>query len=59
MDTNVLVFDTFEDREFHAEAASGLDSIDERRIPGMASRQGRRRRRKPSTGLGSLRSLTP
>jgi predicted nucleic acid-binding protein len=36
MDTNVLIFDTFEDSEFHAEAASGLDSIKKWCIPGMA-----------------------
>jgi predicted nucleic acid-binding protein len=30
LDTNVLVFDTFEDG-FHAEAATGLDSIEKRR----------------------------
>ena len=36
IDTNVLVFDTFEDSELHAEAASGLDSIGKWCIPGMA-----------------------
>jgi uncharacterized protein len=36
IDTNVLIFDTFEDSELHAEAASGLDSIGRWCIPGMA-----------------------
>jgi uncharacterized protein len=36
IDTDVLIFDTFEDGEFHAEAASGLDSIEKWCIPGMA-----------------------
>jgi len=36
IDTDVLIFDTFEDGEFHAEAASGLDSIERWCIPGMA-----------------------
>ncbi|HVC26521.1 MAG TPA: PIN domain-containing protein [Nitrososphaerales archaeon] len=35
-DTDVLVFDTSEDSEFHAQAASGLDSIGKWCIPGMA-----------------------
>jgi predicted nucleic acid-binding protein len=35
IDTNVLVFDTFEDSEFHKEAASGLDSLQEWHIPSM------------------------
>ena len=36
IDTNVLIFDTFEDSELHAEAASGLDSIGRWCIPDMA-----------------------
>ena len=36
VDTNVLISDTFEDSEFHAEAAAGLDSIERWCIPGMA-----------------------
>ena len=36
IDTSVLIFDTFEDSEFHSEAASGLDSIERWCIPGMA-----------------------
>lgn len=28
VDTNVLIFDTFEDSEFHEEASGGLDSIE-------------------------------
>lgn len=35
IDTNVLVFDTFEDSEFHSEASSGLDSLDGWGIPSM------------------------
>lgn len=33
IDTNVLVFDTFEDSEFHAEASKGLDSIEKWHLP--------------------------
>ncbi len=33
VDTNVLIFDTFEDSEFHEEASSGLDSIDKWHLP--------------------------
>jgi uncharacterized protein len=36
LDTNVLIFDTFEDSEFHSEAARGLDSVDGWCIPSMA-----------------------
>ncbi len=35
VDTNVLVFDTFEDSEFHMEASSGLDSLDGWGLPSM------------------------
>jgi len=35
VDTNVLVFDTFEDSEFHKEAASGLDSLEKWLLPDM------------------------
>lgn len=35
IDTNVLVFDTFEDSEFHSEASSGLDSLDGWGLPSM------------------------
>ena len=35
IDTNVLVFDTFEDSEFHREASSGLDSLDGWSLPSM------------------------
>jgi uncharacterized protein len=35
IDTNVLVFDTFEDSESHKAAASGLDSLHEWHIPSM------------------------
>jgi predicted nucleic acid-binding protein len=35
VDTNVLLFDTFEDSEHHAEAASGLDSLDGWGLPDM------------------------
>lgn len=35
IDTNVLVFDTFEDSEFHREASSGLDSLDGWGLPSM------------------------
>lgn len=35
IDTNVLVFDTFEDSEFHREATSGLDSLDGWDLPSM------------------------
>ena len=35
VDTNVLVFDTFEDSEFHKEASSGLDSLEGWGLPGM------------------------
>jgi uncharacterized protein len=33
IDTNVLIFDTFEDSEFHKAAASGLDSLEKWHIP--------------------------
>jgi predicted nucleic acid-binding protein len=36
LDTNVLIFDTFEDSEFHSEATRGLDSVDRWCIPSMA-----------------------
>ena len=36
LDTNVLIFDTFEDSEFHAEAASALDAIEKWCIPSTA-----------------------
>lgn len=35
IDTNVLVFDTFEDSEFHREASSGLDTLEEWSLPSM------------------------
>lgn len=35
VDTNVLVFDTFEDSEFHREASSGLNSLDGWSLPSM------------------------
>jgi uncharacterized protein len=35
IDTNVLVFDTFEDSEFHREASSALDSLDGWGLPSM------------------------
>lgn len=35
IDTNVLVFDTFQDSEFHKEASSGLDSLDGWGLPSM------------------------
>ncbi|MHB8700305.1 MAG: PIN domain-containing protein [Nitrososphaerales archaeon] len=35
MDTNVLIFDTFEDSEFHKEALNGLDSIPGWHIPAI------------------------
>lgn len=35
IDTNVLVFDTFEDGEFHKEAVSGLDSLEKWLIPSI------------------------
>ena len=35
VDTNVLVFDTFEDSEFHGKATSGLDSLDGWYLPEM------------------------
>jgi uncharacterized protein len=35
IDTNVLVFDTFEDSEFHSEASSRLDSISNWHIPSI------------------------
>ena len=35
VDTNVLVFDTFEDSEFHSEAAAGLDSLERWSVPSM------------------------
>jgi predicted nucleic acid-binding protein len=35
VDTNVLIFDTFEDSEFHAEATATLDSSDRWFIPGI------------------------
>jgi predicted nucleic acid-binding protein len=36
VDTNVLVFDTFEDSEFHDEAAALLDSMEKWCIPDMS-----------------------
>lgn len=33
IDTNVLIFDTFEDSEFHVEASNGLDSIEKWYLP--------------------------
>jgi len=33
IDTNVLIFDTFEDSQFHKEASSGLDSISKWILP--------------------------
>jgi predicted nucleic acid-binding protein len=35
IDTNVLIFDTFEDSEFHKTAVSGLDSLQKWHIPGI------------------------
>ena len=35
VDTNVLIFDTFEDSEFHQQATSTLDSIDRWGLPGI------------------------
>ncbi len=35
IDTNVVVFDTFEDSEFHSEATSKLDSIDRWHLPSI------------------------
>jgi predicted nucleic acid-binding protein len=35
LDTNVLIFDTFEDSEFHLQAASTLDSIERWTLPGI------------------------
>ncbi len=35
LDTNVLIFDTFEDSEFHVQAASTLDSIERWTLPGI------------------------
>jgi len=35
IDTNVLIFDTFEDSEFHREAVSGLDSLEKWLLPGI------------------------
>jgi predicted nucleic acid-binding protein len=35
LDTNVLIFDTFEDSEFHSEAVRGLDSAGRWYIPSM------------------------
>jgi len=35
IDTNVLVFDTLEDSEFHREASSGLDSLDGWGLPSI------------------------
>jgi len=35
IDTNVLVFDTFEDSEFHREASKGLDQLDGWSLPSM------------------------
>jgi predicted nucleic acid-binding protein len=35
VDTNVLLFDTFEDSEHHGNASSGLDSLDEWGLPDM------------------------
>jgi uncharacterized protein len=36
LDTNVLIFDTFEDSEFHSDATRGLDSVDGWFIPSVA-----------------------
>lgn len=36
IDTNVLIFDTFEDSELHEAATRGLDSAEKWCIPGMA-----------------------
>ena len=36
VDTNVLIFDTFEDSEFHEAAVLGLESAEKWCIPGMA-----------------------
>lgn len=36
LDTNVLIFDTFEDSEFHFEATRVLDSVERWCIPSMA-----------------------
>ena len=36
VDTNVLIFDTFEDSELHEAATRGLDSAEKWYIPGMA-----------------------
>jgi predicted nucleic acid-binding protein len=33
VDTNVLIFDTFEDSEYHREASSGLESIERWLLP--------------------------
>ncbi len=35
VDTNVLVFDTFEDSEFHEKATSGLDALEGWGLPSM------------------------
>ena len=35
IDTNILVFDTFEDSELHAEATTMLDSIDRWHLPSL------------------------
>jgi len=35
IDTNILVFDTFEDSDSHVEAAEALDALDEWVIPGI------------------------
>jgi uncharacterized protein len=35
IDTNVLIFDTFEDSEYHAQASKGLDSIERWHLPDL------------------------
>jgi uncharacterized protein len=35
VDTNVLIFDVFEDSEFHRDASKGLDSLEKWNLPSM------------------------
>lgn len=35
VDTNVLIFDTFEDSDFHEEASNGLDSLSKWNLPSI------------------------
>lgn len=39
VDTNVLIFDTFEDSEFHTEAMKLLDSLKKWILPSIAFRE--------------------